>query len=95
MILEDNEGENFLSKNKQVSQRTKHIDLRYHFLREFTEKGQDTCGQEMMMKVHGEENYADLLTKNKDQRTLEYLGEYIDEGLIRNRDEVYNANISQ
>ena len=29
VIYEDNEGAIFLSKNKQVSQRTKHIDVRY------------------------------------------------------------------
>lgn len=84
-IFEDNDGAIFLSKNKQVSQRTKHIDIRYHFLRDFTDKGKESCGRGMMMKVKGAENYADIFTKNVDTNTFNHLGEEIDNGLMRFR----------
>jgi len=35
IMLEDNEGCEFLVKNKQVSSRTKHIDIATHSIREF------------------------------------------------------------
>ena len=35
ILLEDNTGAIFLVKNKQVGMRTKHIDVQYHFVREF------------------------------------------------------------
>ena len=94
VIYEDNDGAIFLSKNKQVGQRTKHIDIRYHFLREFTDKGKNSCGQGQMLKVKGKENYADLLTKNVDGTTFEYLGNDVDDGLKRFRDEIYEEQIS-
>jgi hypothetical protein len=33
-IYKDNLGEIFLVKNQQISTRTKHIDIRHHFMRE-------------------------------------------------------------
>ena len=36
-MFEDNAGAMFLSRNRQVSKRTKHIDLKHHFVREFIE----------------------------------------------------------
>ena len=95
VLFEDNEGAIFLSNNKQVSQRTKHIDLRYHFLREFTNKGKETCGLGVMRKVFGKENYADLMTKNTDGATFNYLGNDLDKGLKRFREEVYEDEIIQ
>ena len=59
IIYEDNEGAIFLAKNQQVSMRTKHIDVRYHFIRDLV--------QEKMLNivyVRSEENYADIMTKN-------------------------------
>ena len=47
-----------LSKNQQYHSRTKHIDIKFHFIREQTEK------QEVeMLKVHTSENAVDVLTK--------------------------------
>jgi len=37
ILFEDNAGSIFLAQNKQDSMRTKHIDLKHHFIREFTE----------------------------------------------------------
>ena len=37
VIYEDNQGETFLAKNRQVGIRTKHIDICHHFLRDMVE----------------------------------------------------------
>ena len=95
IMYEDNEGAIYLSKNKQVSQRTKHIDLRYHFLRDFVDKKNESCGHGMMMKVDTKENFADLMTKNVDGATLEYLGDDLDKGLERFRGNVYEELTQQ
>jgi hypothetical protein len=38
IIYEDNLGTIFLVKNQQVSSRTKHIDIRYHFMIDLQDK---------------------------------------------------------
>jgi hypothetical protein len=38
IIYEDNLGTIFLVKNQKVSSRTKHIDIRHHFMRDLQEK---------------------------------------------------------
>ena len=48
-----------MAKNQSSSQRTKHVDVRYHFVREFVEDG--------IVKVkfvRSEDNKADVFTKN-------------------------------
>ena len=50
IMLEDNAGAIFLAANKQVSKRTKHIDLKHHFIREFTEI-EDGIQQGKIMKI--------------------------------------------
>ena len=55
----DNIGAIYLAHNAKTSQRTKHIDVKYHFVREYVEDG--------MIKVvfvKSEENDADIWTKN-------------------------------
>jgi len=39
IIFCDNSGAVFLSENFSVNKRTKHIDIKYHFIREFVRKG--------------------------------------------------------
>ena len=59
LIYEDNEGAIFLAKNQQVGMRTKHIDVKYHFIRDLV--------QENYLEIRyvlSEENYTDVLTKN-------------------------------
>ena len=94
-IFEDNSGAIFLSRNKQVSQRTKHIDLRYHFLRDFTAKKDGKAARGIMLKVDGKNNYADLMTKNTDGQTFNHLGEDIDKGMKRLREETYEEYVVQ
>ncbi|KAL5850870.1 hypothetical protein ACOSQ4_008883 [Xanthoceras sorbifolium] len=47
-----------LAKNQVYHVRTKHIDVRYHFVREILEEGQI-----LLQKIHTAENPADMMTK--------------------------------
>jgi hypothetical protein len=61
----DNVGAIFMANNKVTSQRTKHIDVRYHFVRELIEK--------RLIKicfVKSADNKADLFTKNLENDTF-------------------------
>ena len=57
-VYEDNQGAIALAKNPEFHKRTKHIDIRYHFVREKVEDGQvvlECCPTQEML--------ADLMTK--------------------------------
>ena len=57
-MLSDNQGAIYLAKDDKFHQRTKHIDIRYHFIRQHVENGDITlvyCATENMT--------ADILTK--------------------------------
>jgi len=59
IVRVDNNGAIFMSENVVVSQRTKHVDVRYKFVNEFVEDG--------FLKirfVRSEDNDADIFTKN-------------------------------
>ena len=59
MIFEDNLGAIYLTKNSQISQRTKHIDVRHHFVRSMIEK------KVLDVKfVKSRLNASDIMTKN-------------------------------
>ena len=72
-IYEDNEGAIFLAKNQQVSMRTKHIDIRYHFVRDLVE-----AGVLQLEYVTTEDNYTDFMTKNT---TVEVVQRLFNEGI--------------
>lgn len=55
----DNMGAIFMSENVNTSQRTKHIDIRYHFIREFV-----LDGYIQIIFVRTIDNDADIFTKN-------------------------------
>ena len=57
-VFEDNEGAISLASNRLASARSKHIDVRYHFLRELVEQKQIA-----IVKVKTERQRADILTK--------------------------------
>ncbi|GKC84779.1 retrovirus-related pol polyprotein from transposon TNT 1-94 [Tanacetum coccineum] len=57
-VLCDNKGAIDLSKNPVLHSRTKHIEIRHHFLRDNVQKGNIT-----IEKVNSEDNIADILTK--------------------------------
>ena len=68
IIYEDNEGAIFLAKNQQVGMRTKHIDVRYHFIRDLV---RDNFLD--LRYVTSEDNYADIMTKNVSSEVYERL----------------------
>ena len=58
-VYVDNVGEIWLSNNRTTSDRTKHVDTRTSFVKEYQEDGK------IIIKfVKSEENEADILTKN-------------------------------
>ncbi|GKB47882.1 hypothetical protein Tco_0898635 [Tanacetum coccineum] len=57
-VLCDNKGAIDLSKNPVHKSRTKHIEIRHHFLRDNVQKGNIS-----IEKVSSEDNIADILTK--------------------------------
>lgn len=57
-MYEDNQGSIALAKNPEFHKRTKHIDIRYHFVREKVESGEvvlEYCPNQDML--------ADIMTK--------------------------------
>ncbi|WVZ71298.1 hypothetical protein U9M48_019898 [Paspalum notatum var. saurae] len=74
-----------IAKNSALHSRTKHIDVRYHFLRDNYEKGMID-----IVKVASENQVADILTKPLDLETfarlrgeLGVVGEGVDKSLIK------------
>ncbi|GJT43861.1 putative ribonuclease H-like domain-containing protein [Tanacetum coccineum] len=67
-IFIDNQSTICIVKNPVFHQRTKHIEIRHHFIRDANEK---TLIQ--VLKIHTDENVADLLTKAFDGPRFEYL----------------------
>ena len=60
MLLEiDNKGAVDLANNWSFGGRTRHVDVRNHFLRELKERG-----MLVIKHVPGEDNEADIYTKN-------------------------------
>ena len=58
-VSSDNQGAIFIASNPVTERRSKHIDIRYHYIREVIE-----CGLVEVNYIPGENNPADLLTKN-------------------------------
>ena len=58
-ICSDNQGSIFLSSNPVTERRTKHIDIRYHYIREVI-----AAKQVELFYIPGEDNPADMFTKN-------------------------------
>jgi hypothetical protein len=55
----DNVGAIFMAENATATARTKHVDARYNFVREYVESG-----FLKIIFVHSKENKADMFTKN-------------------------------
>ena len=58
ILYEDNMAATYLAKNQRVSARTKHIDIREHYVREHI----ITLGE--TKDIDSKDNFADILTKN-------------------------------
>ncbi|GJY93968.1 hypothetical protein Tco_0509750 [Tanacetum coccineum] len=67
-ILCDNKGAIDLSKNPVLHSRTKHIEIRHHFLRDNVQKGNIS-----IEKVASEDNIADILTKPRKREPFNLL----------------------
>nr|GEV48892.1 retrovirus-related Pol polyprotein from transposon TNT 1-94 [Tanacetum cinerariifolium] len=67
-IMCDNQGAIDLSKNLVHYSRTKHIEIRHHFLRDNVQKGNIS-----IEKVSSEDNIADILTKPLKHEPFNYL----------------------
>ena len=59
LVNVDNVGAIYLARNATTSQRTRHIDVHYHFVRNYMEEG-----TVKIIFVQSEDNYADVFTKN-------------------------------
>ncbi|POM78168.1 Integrase catalytic core protein [Phytophthora palmivora] len=68
VIYEDNQGAKALAKNVGYQARTKHIDIRYHFIREKVASGEIKLTYE-----ESKNQLADFLTKGLLTKTLRYL----------------------
>ena len=55
----DNLGAIYMANNETVGGRTRHVDTRYHFVKEFVKNG-----MVMVVFVKSEDNDADIMTKN-------------------------------
>jgi len=58
-ICGDNQGSIFIASNPVTEKRSKHIDIRYHYIREVIDRG-----FAVVYFIDGDDNPADLLTKN-------------------------------
>ena len=61
----DSFGEIFLAENQSSSDRTKHVDIRYHFIRQYIKDGTI-----MIEFVRSSENDSDIFTKNVTSETF-------------------------
>ncbi|GMF34431.1 unnamed protein product [Phytophthora fragariaefolia] len=68
VIYEDNQGAMALAKNVGYQARTKHIDIRYHFIREKV-----ASNVVELVYVESKNQLADYLTKGLTTKTLRYL----------------------
>ncbi|GJR00064.1 hypothetical protein Tco_0523048 [Tanacetum coccineum] len=65
-IFIDNNSTICIIKNPVFHSKTKHIEIRHHFIRDCNEK-------KLMAKIHTDKNVADLLTKAFDSSRFQYL----------------------
>ena len=91
LLFEDNAGAIFLAGNRQVSKRTKHIDLKHHYIREFTEE-RNGYQQGVIHKIESEFNTSDIGTKNVDVGAFKRHAEELDKGMPMLRERVYGKN---
>ena len=68
VIFCDNSSAIALSKNSVFHKRTKHIDTRFHYIRELVNNGEI-----VLEHCRTQEQVADILTKPLDQKSFEFL----------------------
>jgi hypothetical protein len=73
-IYADNVGAMFLAENASVGQRTKHIDVRYHFIRDLVQNG-----TLQIIFIKTTDNDADIYTKNVSGEVFEkHISKYME-----------------
>ena len=77
IIHVDNQGAIWLVKNQQVGPRTKHIQIRAHWIREL----QDSSAISVRF-CRSENNTSDIMTKNVEQKTFSKHSEAMKNGLL-------------
>ena len=92
MVLEmDNKGAVQLANNWSVEGRTRHIDVRNHFLREL----KDLCIIEVR-HVPGDENNLDIFTKNVTRAIFEkHLPKFVGKDEYMVKKHVYNLQLER
>ena len=70
-----------------MSARTKHIDVKKHYVREHLKSGLG-----IINFIKSEDNFADILTKNVNVKTFEKLSESILSGFIGHEDKFIFSN---
>ena len=68
MIFCDNSSAIALSKNSVFHKRTKHIDTKFHYIRELVNNGEI-----ILEHCRTQEKFADILTKPLGQKSFEFL----------------------
>jgi hypothetical protein len=61
ILFGDNKGSQFWAENPVTEKKSKHVDIRYHFIRDLVAEGKIAVSF-----IQGSKNPADLLTKNLD-----------------------------
>jgi len=86
-IKVDNAGAIFLANNRALGQRTKHVDTRYHFVRNYVEDG-----ILKIVYVKGVDNDADIMTKNTDKNTFwRHASKFMDYGKLNGKLNVHSG----
>jgi len=94
ILMEDNMSTIYISKNKQVGKRTKHIDVKYqHDTREFISEDEELgCARGTVEKIHTDDNPADIRTKSVSVKTIKHHEEDLDNGMPRLRKLMYGED---
>ena len=87
VVKVENAGAIFLANNKSLSPRTKNIETRHHFVREYVENG-----ILKIVYVISKNNDADIMTKNTDSSTFwrhtKKFMDYSEVPRVKNREDV-------
>ena len=87
VLFEDNQAAVYLARNKHVSARTKHIDIREHYVREHLKS------LAIIKPIKSEDNLADILRKNVSVNIFKKLGSAILNGFKGFKDKfVFSMN---
>ena len=85
ILMEDNMSAIYISENKQVGKRTKHINVKYHYMRELISEDEELgCARGTVEKIHTDDNPADIGTKSVSV-TFKHHKEDLDNGMPRLR----------